>query len=438
MRHQALGRRDLVAVLEASRACAEAHDLGEFAEAVVTHLPGVVGCDVASYDEIDQRAGGGFGRTNPADLFGADSRRLSDSYDVLTAYAGEHPLIPLAASNPEAFPLSWSDLRSAAEIHRMNLYDLIYRHTGQEDQLAAVLQGNADLIVGMTVDRNRRGFSERDRTVLDLFALQLKGVRRLVAEAEQLRKTAAALAPMCSSQDSDWKVALFGGFELAGPDGPRHLRGKPAELVKVLALAGGPVVLDQLIEQLWPEVDFMAARTRLRTLLHRLPHGRSPLVVRRGEALQLGPSVSVDVAAFEARATKALASARRQEPTAARLCEQALALYGSDLLPEDAYSDWAAGPRERLRRLRLALMDVLAADAERTGDRASAALLLAEAVDADPLDEARQLHLGWLYVSTGRRALALSICEDARRTAAELGLSLSPSWGGLLDVLDPR
>ncbi len=431
MQHQALTRRDLQAVLDATRACSEADNLCGFADAVVGELPRLVGCDVASYDEIELSAGGGFGRTNPLDLYGSDSRRLSESYDVLSAFGDEHPLIPLATSRPELFPLAWSDLRSKAEIHAMNLYDLLYRHTGQEDQLAAVLHGSPEKVVGITVDRDRRGFSARDRAVLEAFARQLEGVRRLVDENERL----SGLVTAASIGEPVWRITLLGGYSLSGPSGPLPVEGRSAALVKSLALAGGPVVLDQLFERLWPEAEFAVARKRLRVLLHRLPRGPSPLIVRRGEALQLGPSVSVDAADFEERARRALDAARTGAPEAKRLCEAALAAYRSDLLPEDTYEDWTAARRERLRRRRLALMDALAREAERAGDPTGALLLLADAVETDPLDEARQLRLGWLYAATGRRAAAFGVFEAARRTSANLGLALAPGWRQLLDAL---
>ncbi len=72
--------------------------------------------------------------------------------------------------------------------------------------------------------------------------------------------------------------------------------------------------------------------------------------------LELLPSTApwVGVAAFE----EAGAIARCwQDPI---ISEEALALYGGDLLPDDLYDDWTRGRRERLRMLYVDLLTALA------------------------------------------------------------------------------
>jgi DNA-binding CsgD family transcriptional regulator len=60
-----------------------------------------------------------------------------------------------------------SDFLSARELHRLELYQDLYRVVGTEDQIAFGLLPEGPAI-GIALNRPRRNFSERDRTVLDV------------------------------------------------------------------------------------------------------------------------------------------------------------------------------------------------------------------------------------------------------------------------------
>lgn len=234
-----------------------------------------------------------------------------------------------------------------------------------------------------------------------------------------------------ASRESGWLVGVMGGFRLVGPAGPVAIGGKPAELVKLLAVAGGILPADEVIESLWPEVDPEVGHRRLRVVLHRVPHQPSPLVVRRGDALALDSRVTVDLRTFEEGASAAMAATRRRDASAVSLVEGALSHYRADLLPEDTYRDWATGPRERLRRQRLELLDVLAADAEARGDVDRSVSLLSQAIEADPVDETRRVRLGWLLLGARRRSAAVCVVRAAEELARDLGLGVSPELAAL-------
>ncbi|PLS82257.1 MAG: transcriptional regulator, partial [Actinobacteria bacterium] len=114
---------------------------------------------------------------------------------------------------------------------------------------------------------------------------------------------------------------------------------------------------------LWPDLGRRAAANNLSQALHAArralgpdPKVASRYVGSRGEQLVLCPEgeLWVDVEAFE----EAAATARRaRDPMA---YEAAVDLYAGELLPEDAYEDWAEGRQEELRRLFLALLVELA------------------------------------------------------------------------------
>jgi DNA-binding SARP family transcriptional activator len=219
-------------------------------------------------------------------------------------------------------------------------------------------------------------------------------------------------------------VSVLGAFRVVA-DGREVAvpAGRPATLVKVCALAAGPVHAEAAIEALWPGSDTATGRGRLRNLLNRLRTACGPLIERDEETLRLARGVEVDAAAFERAAVEALAAAEAERGGLART---ALSRYTGDLLPADRYAPWAAEPRERLRQRYLELLDTLAADARERGDLDEAVRLLERGIAAEPLDEARHLAAAELLLRQGRRGAAGVLVDRAAAVRDELGLVASP------------
>jgi DNA-binding SARP family transcriptional activator len=156
----------------------------------------------------------------------------------------------------------------------------------------------------------------------------------------------------------------------------------------------------------------------LRDTLARLKARSGDIVIRQGSRLLLAPAW-IDATAFRAAADRALGSGGRD---GGALAVAALALWTGDLLPSDPYEAWATGPREQLRRRRLDLLDLVAAQAAERGSYDEARQALEQAIEADPYDDTR-------YVLAARHLLAVGRREPARRMLAravaamqELGL----------------
>jgi DNA-binding SARP family transcriptional activator len=206
--------------------------------------------------------------------------------------------------------------------------------------------------------------------------------------------------------------------------------GLPSQLVKLLAVNGGRLPTDAVMEHLWPEGDLAGAGQRLRNVLHRL---RDTDVVRRdGESLAFAPGTRIDLAEFESLATRALAAG---DAAGSLLARQALALHGGPLLPDDLYTDWTISARERARRLQLDLLDLLAADAEGRGDTDAAIGHLETALAVDPDSESRSLAAARLHAGAGRPADALRLLDRARSALAELGVEPSREHRALRQAL---
>ncbi len=105
------------------------------------------------------------------------------------------------------------------------------------------------------------------------------------------------------------RVHVFGGFAVS--HGGRQVDvpgGKPQQLVKVLAVAGRPVPVDEMADLLWPDVDPEVGRRRLRNVVARV-RAAGDLLERNDDLLALGTAVAVDLLDFESAAQGALRGA---------------------------------------------------------------------------------------------------------------------------------
>ena len=82
----------------------------------------------------------------------------------------------------------------------------------------------------------------------------------------------------------------------------------------------------------------------------------------------------------------------------------------------------AAGPRERMLRRYLSLIDMVAEAAEREGNHDEAARLLDLGIAADALDERRYVRLADLLMTQGRANAARQVAERGLAVFGELGL----------------
>lgn len=218
-------------------------------------------------------------------------------------------------------------------------------------------------------------------------------------------------------------VRIFGRLR-CGDESSASPVGAPAALLRLVATYGA-VHVDEVCEALWPDAPADAGRARLRNVLSRLRAGCGDLLVRDGATVALAEDVVVDLALFDAYARRALASDDGDEH-AEELAKRALAMSADVLLPEDLYRDWAAAPRERVRRHRLALLDLLADRAVARGDVTAADRRWQEAIDLEPYDEARYVTAARGLLQAGRWGPAHRLLDRAEAALAVLGLSPTP------------
>ncbi|ORW90207.1 hypothetical protein AWB92_20240 [Mycobacterium sp. IEC1808] len=98
-----------------------------------------------------------------------------------------------------------SDLVTAGELHRLELYQEVYRHLGVEDQLYFNLTESADLAT-VAIGRSRRSFTGRDRAMVELLEPHL---RRAYLQAHQRDLAKAVIAAQeAGLEETDTAVIL--------------------------------------------------------------------------------------------------------------------------------------------------------------------------------------------------------------------------------------
>jgi DNA-binding SARP family transcriptional activator len=210
------------------------------------------------------------------------------------------------------------------------------------------------------------------------------------------------------------EIALLGGFAVTVDGrtvGDEEWTRRPAtSLVKLLALAPARRAhREQVMDALWPDVAVEAAAPRLHKAAHYARKGlgdRDRLVVR-ADIVALCPAddVLVDAQRFERAAQVALTA-----DAPANAVQDALAMYGGELLPQDMYEPWTEQARSHVSALYTSLLRA----AGRWGDL----------VALDPSDEVAQVSLMRSHAEAGDRAAALRQFERLERALRhELGVA---------------
>ncbi|MCU1395504.1 MAG: hypothetical protein JWM34_3932 [Ilumatobacteraceae bacterium] len=219
------------------------------------------------------------------------------------------------------------------------------------------------------------------------------------------------------------EVQVLGRFRVS-VDGSEVIvpSGRPAQLVKIVAVSGSPVPVDELVEQLWPDSPPDIGRRRLRNVLTRV-RALAPIVDRSDDrdVVAMAPGVDVDARAFEHAVRQTISATREQQRDLAR---QGMAMYVGDLLPADRADDWTVAPRERLQRRAVRLLGILVDAAEADGDVDAAIDGLDAMLQMEPFDDSLALRAASILLASGERARAASWAATAAAIRVELGLDV--------------
>src|SRR5262245_19012814 len=245
---------------------------------------------------------------------------------------------------------------------------------------------------------------------------------RACCTSATIRCQAASYGRNCVAK---YTLSLLGRFELSGPDGrPIDLTSKKlAGLLAFLACTAPQAQgRDKLMTLLWGSHFDAQARQNLRQALFRLRRvlGEDALI-SSGESVSLQPGViACDVPRLEAL----LAEGRRDA------LNEAVGLYKGRLLPdieipEEAWTEWLAGERQRLEGLAFAAMLKLGEQELEAGNHEPGLSAANRVIAISGLREDAHRLIMRVLAAGGRRADALKHYED-RTALLERELSVEP------------
>ena len=253
--------------------------------------------------------------------------------------------------------------------------------------------------------------------------LRLGDVARAVAQVTTLPRVVESDRFGDAEDGAPMSIQLLNSFQLRAGDADLVLPGGSQRLLARVALAKGAVQRPALAGTLWPEASERHAFGNLRSALSRLGGaGRQALCVGT-VAIQLAPSVMVDLCTARSLALRLLAPTA---PDEADLNPASIAALSSELLP-GWYDDWVLLEGEDWRQLRLHALEALAGHLVRAGRYGEAIVAARASVRAEPLRETAHVTLIRVHLAEGNRCEARRQLDRLRAILhTELGLEPSP------------
>jgi DNA-binding CsgD family transcriptional regulator len=184
-----LPQHELVVLLDVLHALYSAPTVDAYQRELVIGLRRLVPADFASYAETDARKRPLAIRTDPGDVIG-----IPDAGAILRQHLHESPMFA-AYTRGQGSAVMLSDFLTRRQWDRLAIYAEFLRPIGSAFYMAKGLPGPRGAFTALGVHRTRRGFSERQRTLLNLLGPHFNRayenaalVGRLRGELDALRR----------------------------------------------------------------------------------------------------------------------------------------------------------------------------------------------------------------------------------------------------------
>lgn len=167
------------------------NDSPSFEQHVVAVIARLIGDALPSYQSFNFAAG-----TNQM-AFSRRPAAVDRTLGTFLHFIHQHPLVNHMLETADARALRVSDVASAGEFRRTDLYNEFYRKVGVEHQLAVRVPMQPWDIAAVILSRGGRDFSDRERELLDRIAPHVleagRQFRRFAAISARLRKNESIL-----------------------------------------------------------------------------------------------------------------------------------------------------------------------------------------------------------------------------------------------------
>jgi DNA-binding SARP family transcriptional activator len=227
------------------------------------------------------------------------------------------------------------------------------------------------------------------------------------------------------------RVTLLGGFDLT-VDG--RSVSVPVSIQRVIALLAlrGRHGRSRLAGSVWPDTTELRAMGNLRTAMWRANLLTPAIVVPANESLTLAADVEVDSRLLVRAAHDLMAG--RPLPDGV----EPMLLADGDLLP-DWSDDWLVVERERLRQLRLHLLETWSAHLVSVRSFGMAMEVALAALQADLLRESAHRSVILVHLAEGNVADAVQAYRQCREVLArEFGMQPSAETSQLVEAFTAR
>jgi DNA-binding CsgD family transcriptional regulator len=178
----AVRARDLRRLLDLTADLLESDDLDGFRSLAAARLGGLVAGDLHGCTDANMVTGAASMAVSDEERGGDEAIRIA-----FVQHMHQNPVLAEHARSGDGVALAVSDFLAPSRWHRTALWSEVYRRQGIEDQLAAGLVVGGGRAVGLQVNRERAGFSDRDRELLECARPVLGAVYRRIARADRAR-----------------------------------------------------------------------------------------------------------------------------------------------------------------------------------------------------------------------------------------------------------
>jgi DNA-binding CsgD family transcriptional regulator/PAS domain-containing protein len=192
-------RADLDDLMRVVGSFAQFRELDALRQHTVGVLAGLMPNNAVAWNEVDTERGRIVAVVEP-DLYSEEAA------ETFMAHIGEHPLVNRFNATGDGRPYAISDFLSAAAFHATGLYQHFYRVFEAEDQIAFILP-EPRFMIGIALNRPRRGFTRRERQVLNALRPHLIQAYRNAEDFSRLQRSVTAMQ-MLVEQAGDGLVLI--------------------------------------------------------------------------------------------------------------------------------------------------------------------------------------------------------------------------------------
>jgi DNA-binding CsgD family transcriptional regulator len=175
-------QRDLQLVSQCGHDILEARNEDDLRECLIQHwLPKLIDTDFAACNEFSR----GVHQRVTSNVSIEEIRSVLEPF---AAHIHEHPCYTPQAEQDVVMPLKISDFMTRRQLHRLGLYQEVYKHLHTEYQMVMSLKPCSGDMVALVLSNSHRDYTERDRVVL---ALLQPAIQRAYATMRQRRLLAS-------------------------------------------------------------------------------------------------------------------------------------------------------------------------------------------------------------------------------------------------------